>query len=200
MRRCRRCPVYPASAAQHSPWRPGASDANRFFHAGIAGCDGWRLGRPAFTVGPPRTSVCRFEADGRRGYTLQSPAAQAFPDVTQSVQEQSISTLVRFTPMAGGGTMWPSNQSMSQQPHPIQGNNNMNTHLTIRPVIAAAALAAVIGMTSALSVARAGEAGTQSTTIGAAGPHQPSPYVDYDNTWLTGTTGWNAERAMGWRR
>ena len=44
----------------------------------------------------------------------------------------------------------------------------MNMHLTIRPVIAAAALAAVIGMTSALSVAQAGEAGIQSTTIGAA--------------------------------
>jgi hypothetical protein len=88
---------------------------------------------------------------------------------------------------------------MSQQAHPIQRNNDMNTHLTIRPVIAAAALAAVIGMTSALSVAQAGEASTQSTTMGAAGPYQPSPYVDYDNTWLTGTTGWNAERAMGWR-
>jgi hypothetical protein len=89
---------------------------------------------------------------------------------------------------------------MSQQAHPIQGNNNMNTHLTIRPVIAAAALAAVIGMTSTLSVAQAGKASTQSTTMGAAGPYQPSPFVDYDNTWLTGTAAWNAERAMGWRR
>jgi hypothetical protein len=87
---------------------------------------------------------------------------------------------------------------MSKQAHPIQGNN-MNTHLTIRPVIAGAALAAVIGMTSALSVAQAGEAGSQSTTLGAAGPYQPSPYVDYDNTWLTGITAWNGERAMGWR-
>jgi hypothetical protein len=26
-----------------------------------------------------------------------------------------------------------------------------------------------------------------------------SPFVDYDNTWLTGITAWNAERAMGWR-
>jgi hypothetical protein len=95
--------------------------------------------------------------------------------------------------------MWPSNQSMSQQAHPIHGNNNMNTHLTIRPAIAAAVLAAAIG-TSALSVAQAGEAGTQSTTMGAAGPYQPSPFVDYDNTWLTGTAAWNAERAMGWRR
>jgi hypothetical protein len=76
---------------------------------------------------------------------------------------------------------------MSQQAHPIQGNNTMSTHLTIRPVIAAAALAAVIGMTSALPVAQAGEAGTRSTTMGAAGPYQPSPFVDYDNTWLTGT-------------
>jgi len=74
----------------------------------------------------------------------------------------------------------------------------MNTLLTIRPVIAAAVLAAVIG-TSALSVAQAGEANTQSTSIGASGPYQPSPFVDYDNTWLTGTAGWNAERAMGWR-
>jgi hypothetical protein len=72
----------------------------------------------------------------------------------------------------------------------------MNTHLTIRPVIAAAALAAVIGMTS---VAQAGEANTQSTSMGAAGLYQPSPFVDYDNTWLTGTTVWNTERAMGWR-
>jgi hypothetical protein len=76
----------------------------------------------------------------------------------------------------------------------------MNAHLTIRPVIAAAALASVIGMTSALSVAQTGEASTQSTTMGAAGPYQPSPYVDYDNTWLTGTKAWNAERAMGSRR
>ena len=69
----------------------------------------------------------------------------------------------------------------------------MNTHLTIRPVIAAAALAAVIGMTSALSVAQAGEAGAQSTTMGAAAPYQPSPFVDYDNTWLTGITAWKVE-------
>jgi hypothetical protein len=33
----------------------------------------------------------------------------------------------------------------------------------------------------------------------ASGPPKPSPYVDYDNTWLTGTTAWNAVRAMGWR-
>jgi hypothetical protein len=89
---------------------------------------------------------------------------------------------------------------MSQQAHPIQGNNNMNTHLTIRPVIATVALAAVIGMTSALSIAQAGEGGAQRKTLGVSGPPEPSPYVDYDNTWLTGTTGWNAERAMGWRR
>ena len=75
----------------------------------------------------------------------------------------------------------------------------MNTHLTIRPVIAATTLAAVIGMTSALSVAQAGEARTQSTTMGAAGPYQPSPFVDYDHNWLTGTAAWNAERAIGWR-
>ena len=75
----------------------------------------------------------------------------------------------------------------------------MNTRLTIRPVLTAAALAAVIGMTSALSVAQAGEAGAQSTTVGAGGPPKTSPFVDYDNTWLTGTAAWNAERAMGWR-
>jgi hypothetical protein len=89
--------------------------------------------------------------------------------------------------------MCPSNQSMSQQAHPIQGNGNMNTHLTIRPVIAAAAFAAVIGMTSAVSVAWAGETDIQSTTLGAAGPYQPSPFVDYDNTWLTGITAWKVE-------
>ena len=88
--------------------------------------------------------------------------------------------------------MWPSNQSMSEQANPIQGNNNMNTHLTIRPVIAAAVLAAVIG-TSALSVVQAGETDIQSTTMGAAGPYQPSPFVDYDNTWLTGITAWKVE-------
>jgi hypothetical protein len=87
---------------------------------------------------------------------------------------------------------------MSQQAHPIQGNDKMNTHLTIRPVLAAAALAAVIGM-SALSVAQAGEVGAQRTTLGAAGPPEPSPFVDYDNNWLTGTATWNAERAMGYR-
>ena len=74
----------------------------------------------------------------------------------------------------------------------------MNTHLST--VLATVALAAVIGMASALSVAQAGEARTQSTTVGAAGPYQPSPFVDYDNTWLTGSAAWNAERAMGWRR
>ena len=87
---------------------------------------------------------------------------------------------------------------MSQQAHPIQGNDKMNTHLTIRPVLAAAALAAVIGM-SALSVVQAGEVGAQRTNVGAAGPPEPSPFVDYDNTWLTGTATWNAERAMGYR-
>jgi hypothetical protein len=74
----------------------------------------------------------------------------------------------------------------------------MNTHLTIRPILAAATFAAVIGM-SVLSAAQAGGVGAQSTTTGAAGPHQPSPFVDYDNTWLTGTATWNAERAMGCR-
>jgi hypothetical protein len=75
----------------------------------------------------------------------------------------------------------------------------MNTHLTISTVLATVALAAVIGMTSVLSVAQAGEGGTQRKTLGASGPPEPSPYVDYDNAWLTGTADWNAERAMGWR-
>jgi hypothetical protein len=88
---------------------------------------------------------------------------------------------------------------MSRQADPIQGNDKMNTRLAIRPALAAAALAAVIGIMSALSVAHAGEAGAPSTTMGAAGPYQPSPSVDYDNTWLTGTAAWNAARAMGWR-
>jgi hypothetical protein len=88
---------------------------------------------------------------------------------------------------------------MSQQAHPIRGNDKMSTHLTIRPALAAAALAAVIGMASVLSVAQAGEASAPSTTMGAAGPYQPSPFVDYDNTWLTGTAAWNAARAIGWR-
>ena len=87
---------------------------------------------------------------------------------------------------------------MSQQVHPIQGNDKMNTHLTNRSVLAAATLAAVVGM-SAPSVAQAGEVGARSTTRGAAGPPEPSPFVDYDNTWLTGTAAWNAARAMGWR-
>ena len=75
----------------------------------------------------------------------------------------------------------------------------MNTCLTIHPVLTAAALAAVIGMTSAVSVASAGGVGAPSKTLGASGPPEPSPYVDYDNTWLTGTTDWNVARAMGWR-
>jgi hypothetical protein len=87
---------------------------------------------------------------------------------------------------------------MSQQAHPIQGNDKMNTHLTIRSVLAATTLAAVAGM-SAPSVAQAGEVGAQRTTMGAAGPPEPRPFVDYDNTWLTGTATWNAERAMGYR-
>ena len=69
----------------------------------------------------------------------------------------------------------------------------MNTHLTIRPVIGAAALAAVIGMISAVSAACAGGVGAQGATMGAAGPYQPSPFVDYDNTWLTGITAWKVE-------
>ena len=75
----------------------------------------------------------------------------------------------------------------------------MNTHLTIGTVLATVALAVVIGMTSTLSVAQAGEGGAQRKTLGASGPPEPSPYVDYDNTWLTGIAAWNAERAMGWR-
>ena len=75
----------------------------------------------------------------------------------------------------------------------------MNTHLTISTVLATVALAAVIGMTSALSVAQAGEGGAQRKTLGASGPPEPSPHVDYDNTWLMGTADWNAARAMGWR-
>ena len=101
--------------------------------------------------------------------------------------------------MDAAGTISQSNQSMSQQAHPIQGNDNMNTHLTIRPVLTAAALAGVIGMTSAVSVAWAGGGSAQGTTTGADGPYQPSPFVDYDNTWVTGITAWNAERATGWR-
>ena len=54
-------------------------------------------------------------------------------------------------------------------------------------------------MTSAFSVAWAGGVGAQGATMAAAGPYQPSPFVDYDNTWLAGITAWNAERAMGWR-
>jgi hypothetical protein len=75
----------------------------------------------------------------------------------------------------------------------------MKTHLTIHAVLAAAAIAAAVGMTSAVTVAQAEEAGAQRKTLGASGPPEPSPYVDYDNTWLTGTATWNAERAMGCR-
>jgi hypothetical protein len=80
-----------------------------------------------------------------------------------------------------------------------QGNDKMNAHLTIRPVLAAAAFAAVVGMTSALSVAQAGDAGAERKTLGASGPPEPSPFVDYDHSWLTGTEFWNAGRAIGWR-
>jgi hypothetical protein len=75
----------------------------------------------------------------------------------------------------------------------------MNTHLTIGTVLATVALAVVIGMTSTLSVAQAGEGGAQRKTLGASGPPEPSPYVDYGDTWLTGTADWNVSRAMGWR-
>jgi hypothetical protein len=88
---------------------------------------------------------------------------------------------------------------MSRQAHPIRGNDKMNRHLTISTVLATVALAAVIGMTAALSVVQAGEGGAQRKTLGASGPPEPSPYVDYDNTWLTGKADWNAERAIGWR-
>ena len=99
--------------------------------------------------------------------------------------------------MDGAGTISQSSHSLTDKP--IQWNYNMNTRLTIRPVLTAAALAAVIGITSAISVASAGGNGGQGAAMGAAGPYQPSPFIDHDNTWLTGTTAWNAERAMGWR-
>ena len=51
----------------------------------------------------------------------------------------------------------------------------MNTHLTIGTVLATVALAVVIGMTSTLSVAQAGEGGAQRKTLGASGPPEPSP-------------------------
>jgi hypothetical protein len=79
------------------------------------------------------------------------------------------------------------------------GNDKMNAHLTIHTILAAGALAAVIGMTSGLSVARAGGVDAGSKALGASGPPEPSPYIDYDNTWLTGTAAGNAARAMGWR-
>ena len=43
----------------------------------------------------------------------------------------------------------------------------MNTHLTIGTVLATVALAVVIGMTSTLSVAQAGEGGAQRKTLGS---------------------------------
>ena len=49
------------------------------------------------------------------------------------------------------------NEPTSQQAHPIRGNDKMNTHLAVRTILAAGALAAVIGRTSALSAAQAGE-------------------------------------------
>jgi hypothetical protein len=90
-------------------------------------------------------------------------------------------------------------KSVDEPNKPIQsqGSDNMNTRLTIRLVLAGATLAAVIGMTSALSLAQADEAGAQGGTIGAGGKPEPSPFVDYDNTWLTGSAAWNAARAMG---
>jgi hypothetical protein len=58
-------------------------------------------------------------------------------------------------------------------------SDKMNTHLTIRTILAAGALAAVIGMTSALSLARAGEVDAPSRTLGASGTdpagHLPHP-------------------------
>jgi hypothetical protein len=53
---------------------------------------------------------------------------------------------------------------------PDPGNDKMNTHLTIRTVLAAGALAALIGMTSTLAVVRAGEVDARSKTLGASGP------------------------------
>ena len=90
-------------------------------------------------------------------------------------------------------------KSVDEPTSPSDLGNEMNTHLTIHAILAAGALAALIGMTSALSVARAGEVDARSKTLGPSGPPGPSPYVDYDNTWLTGTSARNAARAMGWR-
>lgn len=72
----------------------------------------------------------------------------------------------------------------------------MNMHLPIRPILTAAALVAVIGTTSAISIAQAGQAGFVRVTKGTAGPTEPSPFIDDGETLLPGINGWNAR--AGW--
>ena len=67
----------------------------------------------------------------------------------------------------------------------------MNMRITIRPILVVAVVAAVIGMTSAISFARAEQAGFVRVTKGTAGPPEPSPFIDDDNTVLFGINGWN---------
>lgn len=68
-----------------------------------------------------------------------------------------------------------SNQSMSQQAHPVQNDQNEHAPQDL-PGLAAAALPAIIGTTSALSVAQVGE-----ETMGVGRPPKPGPIIDYDN-------------------
>src|SRR5215470_1427977 len=92
--------------------------------SGMAGCDDGDCAIHFRRKPAPGLQSVASKLTARRAHTMQTAATQAFPDVRQAVQEQSISTLVRFTPMAAGGTMWPSNQSMSQQAHPIEEKQN----------------------------------------------------------------------------
>ena len=72
--------------------------------------------------------------------------------------------------MNGAGTISQSSQSMGQQANPLQGNDDMNTRLTTRPILTAATPAAVTGMTSAVSVASSGGVGAPGAIMGAPGP------------------------------
>jgi hypothetical protein len=64
---------------------------------------------------------------------------------------------------------------MSQQAHPVQNDQNEHAPQDL-PGLAAAALPAIIGTTSALSVAQVGE-----ETMGVGRPPKPGPIIDYDN-------------------
>ena len=87
-------PGHPALATQHSPWRPvqdariGSSKQAWEAATLVIGAARFRCKTAAGLPSAPSTLTAR------RGYALQSAAAQRFPDMMQVAREESMSTVV----------------------------------------------------------------------------------------------------------